>query len=52
VLSVKQVDAIWHGVISVFIGSHRTVRIFRQKFTLEDTIEIQAYAPLEALPCV
>jgi len=25
---------------------------FRQKFTLEDTIEIHAFAPLEALACV
>jgi hypothetical protein len=29
-----------------------TVRVFRQKFTLEDAIEFHAFAPLEALPCV
>jgi hypothetical protein len=29
-----------------------TVRLFRQKATLEDAIEFHAFAPLEALPCV
>jgi hypothetical protein len=29
-----------------------TVRVFQQKFTLEDAIEFHAFAPLEALPCV
>jgi hypothetical protein len=29
-----------------------TVRVFRQKFALEDAIEFHAFAPLEALPCV
>jgi hypothetical protein len=27
------------------------VFVSRQKFTLEDTIEFHAFAPLEALPC-
>jgi cytochrome oxidase assembly protein ShyY1 len=29
-----------------------TVRVFRQKSTLEDPIEFNAFAPLEALACV
>jgi hypothetical protein len=29
-----------------------TVRVLRQKFTLEDAIEFYAFAPLEALACV
>jgi hypothetical protein len=29
-----------------------TVRVLRQKLTLEDTIEFHAFAPLEAVPCV
>jgi len=29
-----------------------TVRVFRQKFTFEDAIELHAFAPLEALACV
>jgi hypothetical protein len=29
-----------------------TVRVFQQKFTLEDAIEVHALDPLEALPCV
>jgi hypothetical protein len=35
------------------IRTHRmqcTVRVFRQKFALEDAIEFHAFAPLEALP--
>jgi hypothetical protein len=30
----------------------RTVRVFRQEFTLEDAIVLHAIAPLEALACV
>jgi hypothetical protein len=30
----------------------RTVRVFRQGFTLEDAIEFHAFAPVKALPCV
>ena len=33
-------------------GGAGTVRVFRQKFTLEDAIELHAFAPLEALACV
>jgi hypothetical protein len=29
-----------------------TVRVFGQKFTLEDAIELHAFAPLETLPGV
>jgi hypothetical protein len=29
-----------------------TVRVFRQKFTPDDDIELHAFAPLEVLPCV
>jgi hypothetical protein len=28
------------------------VRVFRQRFTLDDVIEFHAFAPLEVLPCV
>jgi hypothetical protein len=31
---------------------HGTVRVFRLKFTIEDAIELNAFAPLEALACV
>jgi hypothetical protein len=33
-------------------GDEATVRVFRQKFKLEDAIEFHAFAPLEALPHV
>jgi hypothetical protein len=29
-----------------------TVHVFRQEFTLEDAMELHAFAPLEALPCM
>jgi hypothetical protein len=29
-----------------------TVRVFRQKFTLDEPMELHGFAPLEALPCV
>ena len=34
------------------ISNLGTVRVFRQRFALEDAIEFHAFAPLEALPCV
>jgi hypothetical protein len=33
-------------------AGRRTVRAFRQKFTLENAIEFHGFVPLEALPCV
>jgi hypothetical protein len=32
------------------VWSFGTVRVFRQRFTLEDAIGIHAFVPLEALP--
>jgi hypothetical protein len=36
------------GVGNSRCGNMRTVRVFRQKFTLEDAIEFHAFAPLQA----
>jgi hypothetical protein len=33
-------------------NSQSAARVSRQKFTLEDAIEVHAFAPLEALSCV
>ena len=39
-------------VVSQYVSVPRTVRVFRQKFALDDAIAFPAFAPLEALPCM
>jgi hypothetical protein len=36
----------------VMMQGRCTVRVYRQRFTLEDAIEFHAFAPLEARPCM